>query len=214
MKKRIVSLLMAATLSFSGLVACGAENSSSTETATTTEETTEVSEEQAYIEETLNLANNSEVTWTYDSEADAWIMSIVSAVAYPEIEDEQGVSVCIPGAYIKGIDTDGDGAEDITAESYTDAVNGSLVIDYEAEIVSSNGQVYTAATAPVIVNTGAAGYSSSTNTEAATTYASEGYINMSCGNRGKNDTATDEDGNEYYTGDGNPQSPIPNPQSP
>jgi len=201
MKKRIVSLLMAATLSFSGLVACGAENSSSTETATTTEETTEVSEEQAYIEETLNLANNSEVTWTYDSEADAWIMSIVSAVAYPEIEDEQGVSVCIPGAYIKGIDTDGDGAEDITAESYTDAVNGSLVIDYEAEIVSSNGQVYTAATAPVIVNTGAAGYSSSTNTEAATTYASEGYINMSCGNRGKNDTATDEDGNEYYTGD-------------
>ena len=39
-------------------------------------------------------------------------MSIVSAVAYPELEDEQGVSVCVPGAYVKGIDTDGDGTEE------------------------------------------------------------------------------------------------------
>ncbi len=181
------------------MVACGSTTSTA-ETGVVTE-TAEVSEEQAYIEETLNLANNEEVTWSYDSDADAWIMSIVSAVAYPEIEDEQGVSVCVPGAYVTGIDTDGDGNADVTASSYSEAVNGTLVIDYEAEITSSNGQTYTAATAPVIVNTGAAGYSSSTNTEAATTYASEGYINMSCGNRGKNDTATDEDGNEYYTGD-------------
>lgn len=200
MKKRFVSLLMVAALATS-MVACGTTSDTSVESTTEATATTEVSEEQAYIEETLNLANNDEVTWSYDSEADAWIMSIVSAVAYPEIEDEQGVSVCVPGAYVTGIDTDGDGEADVTATDYTEAVNGSLVIDYEAEIVSSNGQVYTAATAPVIVNTGAAGYSSSTNTEAATTYASEGYINMSCGNRGKNDTATDEDGNEYYTGD-------------
>ncbi len=200
MKKRFVSLLMVATLATS-MAACGTTSDTSVESTTEATATTEVSEEQAYIEETLNLANNDEVTWSYDSEADAWIMSIVSAVAYPEIEDEQGVSVCVPGAYVTGIDTDGDGEADVTATDYTEAVNGSLVIDYEAEIVSSNGQVYTAATAPVIVNTGAAGYSSSTNTEAATTYASEGYINMSCGNRGKNDTATDEDGNEYYTGD-------------
>ncbi|MCR5417165.1 MAG: hypothetical protein K6E79_10245 [Pseudobutyrivibrio sp.] len=198
MKKRIVSLLMAATLATS-MAACGTtDNSTSSQSESSS---TEVSEEQAYIEEALNLANNTDVTWSYDSDADAWTMSIVSAVAYPEIEDEQGVSVCIPGAYITGIDTDGDGKADVTADSYTEAVNGTLVIDYDAEIVSSNGQTYTAATAPVIVNTGAAGYSSSTNTEAATTYASEGYINMSCGNRGKNDTATDEDGNEYYTGD-------------
>lgn len=200
MKKRFVSLLMVAALATS-MAACGTTSDTSVESTTEATATTEVSEEQAYIEETLNLANNDEVTWSYDSEADAWIMSIVSAVAYPEIEDEQGVSVCVPGAYVTGIDTDGDGEADVTATDYTEAVNGSLVIDYEAEIVSSNGQVYTAATAPVIVNTGAAGYSSSTNTEAATTYASEGYINMSCGNRGKNDTATDEDGNEYYTGD-------------
>ena len=197
MKKRLVSLLMVAALATS-MVACGSATDTSSETTTEASATTE---EQAYIEETLNLANNEEVTWSYDVDADAWTMSIVSAVAYPEIEDEQGVSVCVPGAYVTGIDTDGDGQADVTDVDYTEAVHGSLVIDYEAEIVSSNGQVYTAATAPVIVNTGAAGYSSSTNTEAATTYAAEGYINMSCGNRGKNDTATDEDGNEYYTGD-------------
>lgn len=169
-------------------------------TATSSLEATSA-EERAYIEETLNLANNEEVTWTYDADADAWIMSIVTAVAYAEIEDEEGVSVCIPGAYIKGIDTDGDGEADIRADSYTEEVHGQLVIDYDAEVTSSNGQVYTASTAPVILNTGAAGYSSSTNTTAATSYASEGYINVSCGNRGKNDTVTDEDGNESYTGD-------------
>ena len=212
MKRKIVTFLLAAalTVTAAGCGANGTAPSKPTESASTAAasseeasatETAEVSEEQASIESTLDLANNSDVSWSYDSDADAWVMSIVSAVAYPEIEDEQGVSVCIPGAYIKGVDTDGDGEADVTAADYSDAVNGTLVIDYEAEVTSTNGQVYTAATAPVIVNTGAAGYSSSTNTNAATTYAAEGYINMSCGNRGKNDTATDEDGNEYYTGD-------------
>ena len=155
-----------------------------------------------YIEKTLNLANNSDQAWTYSSDADAWVMSIVSAVAYPEIEDEQGVSVCVPGAYVTGIDTDGDGTADVTADDAgEDAVSGSLVIDDDAEITSPNGQTYTASTAPVILNTGAAGYASSTNTLAATTYAEDGYINVSCGNRGKQDTVEDEDGNTTYTGD-------------
>ena len=48
-------------------------------------------EEQAYIEETLNLANNEEVTWSYMEDADAWVMSIVSAVAYPELPDQQAM---------------------------------------------------------------------------------------------------------------------------
>ncbi len=160
-----------------------------------------VPSDSEYIESTLNLANNTDYTWSYDSGSDAWVMSIVSAVAYPEIEDEEGVSVCVPGGYVTGIDTDGDGSANVTAESYSEAVNGALVIDYDAQITSTNGQVYTASTAPVILNTGAAGYSSSTNTLAATTYASEGYINVSCGNRGKQDTATDDDGETYYTGD-------------
>ena len=193
--KKITALVLAFTM-LAGLCAC----SKSVETQ---EETSQVAdaEQKAYIEETLNLANNEDQEWTYSSEADAWVLSIVSAVAYPELPDQQGVSVCVPGAYVSGIDTDGDGTEDVTADTYSDAVLGSLVIDYEAELTSTNGQVYTAATAPVILNTGAAGYGSSTNTLAATTYAAEGYINVACGNRGKQDTAEDESGETYYTGD-------------
>ena len=159
-------------------------------------------EAKAYIEEVLNLANNTAQAWTYSADADAWVLSVVSAVAYPELPDQQGVSVCVPGAYVTGIDADGDGQADILAsQAGEEAINGSLVIDYEAEIISSNGQTYTAATAPVILNTGAAGYGSQSNAPAATTYAADGYINVSCGNRGKQDTVTDEDGTTYYTGD-------------
>ncbi|MCD8055961.1 MAG: hypothetical protein LUE25_04500 [Clostridiales bacterium] len=143
-------------------------NTSETETEADTESETDDSTEDGtvstativsdkeYIESTLNLANNTEYTWSYSSSADAWVMSIVSAVAYPEIEDEEGVSVCVPGAYVTGIDTDGDGEADVTSDSYSAAVNGTLVIDYDAEVTSTNGQVYTASTAPVILNTGAA----------------------------------------------------------
>ncbi|MCC8138644.1 MAG: hypothetical protein LIO76_11440 [Clostridiales bacterium] len=224
MKKKWLSILLAGTLCLSGLAAplsSSAEDGTSdaetaagadtTEEAADAENTSETSDittavsDQEYIEETLNLANNEDQTWTYQESADAWVLSIVSAVAYPELPDEQGVSVCVPGAYVTGIDTDGDGEADVTAESAAESgstsVNGSLVIDYEAEIVSTNGQTYTAASAPVILNTGAAGYSSSNNSTAATTYAAEGYINVACGNRGKQDTATDDDGNTYYTGD-------------
>ncbi len=204
MKKKTISVLLAAFLFAEGLSACG--NTSSQTTNVNNEVTTEASSESSfsereYIENTLNLANNEEQEWTYDTENDAWILSIVSAVAYPEIADEQGVSVCVPGAYVTGIDENGDGTSDVTAEEYTGAVKGELVIDYSAEVTSTNGQVYTAATAPVILNTGAAGYSSSTNTLAATTYAKEGYINVYCGNRGKQDSVTDEEGNTVYTGD-------------
>ena len=193
MKFRKIALLMAFVMMAGLLAGCGSASDDSSSSA--------AASDSEYIESVLNLANNEEQEWSYEESADAWVLSIVSAVAYPEIEDEQGVSVCVPGAYVTGIDTDGDGTEDVTAADYTEAVQGSLVIDYEAEVTSSNGQVYTAATAPVILNTGAAGYSSSTNTLAATTYASEGYINVACGNRGKQDTAEDEDGNTYYTGD-------------
>lgn len=193
--KKMTALFLTFAM-LAGLCACS-------KSAETQKETSQVAdaEQKAYIEETLNLANNKEQEWTYSSEADAWVLSIVSAVAYPELPDQQGVSVCVPGAYVSGIDTDGDGTEDVTADTYMDTVSGSLVIDYDAEVTSTNGQVYTAATAPVILNTGAAGYGSSTNTLAATTYAAEGYINVACGNRGKQDTAEDESGETYYTGD-------------
>ena len=153
------------------------------------------------IEYALNLANNPNQEWTYSTSSDSWTLSIVTAVTKPVIEDEEGVSVCVPGAYVTGIDTNRDGTADITAESYTEPDKGSLVIDYEAQVTSTNGQVYTASTAPVILNTGAAGYGNSSNTTASSAYAAEGYINVACGNRGKQDSYTDADGITIYTGD-------------
>ena len=185
--KRLFALLLALILT-SVSCACFAE------------ETAMVSDKEA-IEAALNLANNPDQEWTYKSGADAWVLTPVIAVTNPVIENEEGVSVCVPGAYVKGIDTDGDGEADVTAATATEAVKGSLVIDYEATVTSTNGQTYTAATAPVILNTGAAGYSNSSNTAAAATYAAEGYINVACGNRGKQDSYTDAEGNTVYTGD-------------
>ncbi len=156
--------------------------------------------DRAAIEAALDLKNMDQ-EWTYSADSDAWTLSVVTAVTRPVIEDEEGVSVCVPGAYVTGIDTDGDGAADVTAEGADGAVKGALVIDYAAEITSTGGQTYTAATAPVILNTGAAGYGNSSSTPAASTYAAEGYINVACGNRGKQDSFTNEAGETVYTGD-------------
>lgn len=190
-RKAVASLLALAMTTGLCMTACAAASGDESTTA----------DERAEIENTLNLANNKDQEWTYHSDADAWVLSVVSAVAYPELPDQQGVSVCVPGAYVAGIDTDGDGNADVTGKDAANAVKGALVIDYEAEITSTNGQVYTAKTAPVILNTGAAGYGSQNNQTASTNHAADGYINVACGNRGKQDTATDENGNTYYTGD-------------
>ncbi len=206
--KKLFSLLLVLTLVLS-LTACSGNSSEKSENTSDSisdsaaaDDTTETTDsDKDYIEQTLNLSNNSDQEWTYEKDSDAWVLSVVSAVAYPELPDQQGVSVSVPGAYVTGIDTNGDKEADVKADTYEDAVKGSLVINYDAKITSTNGQVYTAATAPVILNTGAAGYGSSNNSAASITYAAEGYINVSCGNRGKQDTATDEDGNTYYTGD-------------
>ena len=164
-------------------------------------ESANAASDPAYIEEALNLVNNPDQEWTYSADADAWTLSVVSAVAYPELPDQQGVSVCVPGAYVAGVDTDGDGEADVSAGDGDATAKGALVIDGEARVTSTNGQTYTAATAPVILNTGAAGYGSQSNSPASATYAADGYINVSCGNRGKQDTAVDDAGNTYYTGD-------------
>ena len=71
------------------------------------------------------------------------------------------------------------------------------MIDDTASVTSTNGQVYTAKTAPVIINTGAAGYSEQQNQTASSVYAKEGYINVACGNRGKQSKLSDG----TYTGD-------------
>ena len=166
------------------------------------EPTEEELAQRAEIEAALDLRNNENQEWTYSESADAWVLSVVPAVVIPELPDQQGVSVCAPGAYVLGIDTDGDGTADVTAADGEEPVLGALVIDYDAEITSTNGQVYTAATAPVILTTGAMGYGSQYNATASTGYAADGYIAVSCGNRGKQDAVTDEAGNVlYYTGD-------------
>ena len=203
MKKiqKALSLLLSALLIVS-LCACGSSttaeatnpespDSSSSQSAEITVITAENGDKEA-IEAALDLAN-IKPEWTYSESADAWTMGIVTAVTNAELPDYQGVSVCVPGAYVKGVDTDGDGTADVTSGT----ASGNLVIDYDATITSTNGQIYTAATAPVIINTGAAGYSAQSNQSAGSTYAAEGYINVACGNRGKQSTLSDGS----YTGD-------------
>ncbi len=183
--KKALAFLLAACMLIVSAVTLAEENTAS---------------EKETIEYALNLQNMDQ-EWTYHSDSEAWTLSIVTAVTKPVIENEEGVSVCVPGAYVTGIDTDGNGTADITAENAAEAVKGSLVIDYEATVTSTNGQVYTAATAPVILNTGAAGYGNSSNTTASSDYAAEGYINVACGNRGKQDSYTNDAGETVYTGD-------------
>ena len=191
MKRKQISATIAAMLVLMGITAYESETVSAAQESLNQEE----------IEHTLNISNNDEITWSYDSQSDSWTMSVTCAVANPELPDYQGVSVNVPGAYVKGIDTDGDGTEDVTSQTYSEEVNGQLVIDDNAQITNANGQIYTASTAPVIINTGAAGYSAQENQKASSSNAEYGYINVACGNRGKQSKATDENGEEYYTGD-------------
>ena len=102
--KKLFALLLALVLT---IVSC----------ACFAEETATVSDKEA-IEAALNLANNPDQEWTYNSGADAWVLSVVIAVTNPVIENEEGVSVCVPGAYVKGIDTDGDSDTNARAGAY------------------------------------------------------------------------------------------------
>ena len=191
MKKKQITAILTAMSMVMGMTVYGTVSVSAEENT----------EERSTIVSTLNIANNEEITWGYDSQSDSWTMSVTNSVANPELPDYKGVSVNVPGAYIKGIDTDGDGSVDVTAKTYSEEINGQLIIDDTAEITNENGQTYTAATAPVIINTGAAGYSAQQNQKASSANAAYGYINVACGNRGKQSTATDENGEKYYTGD-------------
>ena len=157
--------------------------------------------ERASIEQALDLRNMDQ-EWTYSQSYDAWTLSVVVDVVNPELPDQQGVSVAVPGAYVTGIDTDGDGTADVTAGDGEASVSGGLVIDHDASIVSANGQTYTADTCPVILTTGAAGYGSQWNSSASASYCGDGYVSVGCGNRGKQDYVSDDAGNVlYYTGD-------------
>ena len=133
----------------------------------------------------LNL-DNMEYSWSLSGSGDSacYILSPIVEVANPELADYQGLSVAIPAYYVKGVNED-----------------GSLEFDYDYEFENPNGVTYTAATAPVIINTGAAGYSAGTTSKAGSSYVSYGYINVSCGNRGKSLSAVNAAGDSYFCGD-------------
>lgn len=52
--------------------------------------------DRAYIESVLNLKNNPDQEWTYTASADAWTLSVVSAVAYPELPDRRACPFACP----------------------------------------------------------------------------------------------------------------------
>jgi hypothetical protein len=141
------------------------------------------------IETTLDLGNSlitGEATWTLSG--GCYVLSGkrhigVVDIARPELADYQGVSVAVPAAYVNGINDD-----------------GTLDINREAKITNSNGMTYTAATAPVVMQTGATGYSVKVNSLARADNMS-GYITVETGNRGKYSRAVDAEGNTYWTGD-------------
>jgi len=138
----------------------------------------------AWIEYTLNLRHQTH-TWSYDETSKSYTLSVVPAVANAVLPDYEGVSVNVPGVYVKGLDAD-----------------GNLKIDYDAKFVNPNGVTYTAATAPVVVNTGAAGYGDQRNQKADSRQAMYGYVSLSIGNRGKQSIVRDANGKAlYYTGD-------------
>ena len=126
MKRKQITAMITTMTMVLGITACGAGNVSA-------------EQENTEIESILNISNNDEITWSYDSQSDSWTMSVTCAVANPELPDYQGVSVNVPGAYVKGIDTDGDGTEDVTGKTYSEEVNGQLVIDDSAKITNANG---------------------------------------------------------------------------
>lgn len=134
----------------------------------------------------LDLSNLTDAIWTLSGSGDAavYVLSPVVDVANPELADYQGVSVAIPAYYVKAVNAD-----------------GSLEFDYDYEFVNPNGVTYTAATAPIIINTGAAGYSAGTTSRAGASYVSYGYINVACGNRGKSLSCVGADGKSYFCGD-------------
>ena len=73
--KAVIAIILVAAL-IATMCACS-KNSNSNST------TTSASSSAEEIETALKLANNENQEWTYDSNADAWILSVVTAVMNP-----------------------------------------------------------------------------------------------------------------------------------
>jgi len=135
---------------------------------------TEAKYTNAQIAKILNLSNSSDHGWEYNKSQDCYILKPVVDVARPELPDYEGISIAVPGAYM----------------------NPDFTINFKGTV---NG--YTAATAPIILNTGAAGYSSAVTRTAGTNNLKNGYLNVEAGNRGKQNSAVNVKGETYFTGD-------------
>ena len=73
--RKFISTVLAGLMVLSLLPA--AVSAESTTSSTTSSKET--------IESALNLANNADQEWSYDSSADAWVLSVVSAVVSPSV---------------------------------------------------------------------------------------------------------------------------------
>jgi hypothetical protein len=65
-----------------------------------------------WIEHTLDLDHQTH-TLTYNETNRTYTLSIVPAVVNPVLPDYEGVSVCVPGVYVKGLDKDGNNIVDL-----------------------------------------------------------------------------------------------------
>lgn len=76
-RKKLTAAITAASMAI-GMIAYEAE------IIAAQEREEEQTEQQTEIESILNISNNDEITWSYDSQSDSWTMSVTSAVANPE----------------------------------------------------------------------------------------------------------------------------------
>lgn len=140
--------------------------------------------DKGYIHTYLNMKNREDLFWQYRAEDNVWILSPCTAVAYPTDAAKQSISIAIPEAYVEGIDTDQDGVADITTDNFAASVAGQLIIRSGRVVNSSTGYEYHSGNAPILFRNKSVYGEATEAGEAETAYASEGYITVSCGNRG------------------------------
>lgn len=126
----------------------------------------------------------------FSSYADKWVKQTDEATgveyysvdvvycANPVDPTVQHMAIYVPAAYL------------------TETAAGTVAINPDGKVVSDNGNVYTAETAPILYTNSSGGYSSSVVKDATVAYLQQGYVQVSPGARGK-DT---QDANGNYIG--------------
>lgn len=171
MKKRLFKMAMAGIMSFS-LVACGQATSSSNDSTTTSAETSVDSSEIV-----TNLAQIDNTKWLYNEDDNVYYQIGIQYCENPADLNYETLAVYVPGEYMNATDN-GDG-------TYTCEIN------YDNTAGSSN---YTAATAPIALPVNTPGYAamdapteydSNFGYGSVSDYTSEGFILVVAGCRGR-----------------------------